>query len=434
MRRRKNLLFLLCAFLLIIVLCLIALNIFLESSGKAFVQKRLSNFTKRGVQLKGLHYNPIQGLVFENLVINKYQSDEPFLSFKALTLKPSIFALLFKKNLVFFGEIIPTRKFLLHILCSGRLDLNTKELNISFKIRQLPFLLDLKDLNGNLKLYKNVLEIGISSEKALLGGIANIVDKNGGTELKGSLEAPYILLNELQVYNLHSNLFLRNDKLYVRGINFKLYDGDVEANTTLDLADPKGPFNLNIEIKGADLERFSKNSSLAKKEIKGRLNSKFNIKGELSELKNVRGKGYVEIKDGDFWQTSIFKGIAQIFYLPELQNVSFKEGYSYFILEDGYIKSRNTRLLSDQVTLILKGKISFWGELDIILQAVFKGELVKSSKNFSKVAAILLDKAGQFIGEVKITGSFSQPRFTIIPISLDRIIQKVKDIFEGILK
>ncbi len=434
MRRRKNLLFLLCFFLLIIVLCLILLNIFLEGPGKAFVQKRLSSFTKRSVQLGGLHYNPIQGLVFENLIINKYQSNEPFLSFKALTLKPSIFALIFKKNLVFFGEIIPTRKFLLHILCSGRFDLNTKELNISFKIKQLPLLKDLKGLNGTLRLHKNVLELGITSDKILIGGVANIIDENNRTELRGSLEAPYILLNQLQVYDLHSDVFLRNDKLYVRGLNFKLYDGGVEANASLDIADPRGPFNLNIAIERMDLEGFSKNSSLAKKEIKGRLNSKFNIKGNLLELKGVRGKGYVDIKDGDFWQTSIFKGIAQIFFLPELEKVSFKEANGWFVLEEGYIKSNNTKLLSDQVTLISKGKVGFGGELDIILQAVFKGELVQSSKNFSKIAAILLDKAGQFIGEVRISGSFSQPKFTIMPISLDRLIQKVKDIFEGILK
>lgn len=434
MQRRKNLLIPLCLFLLIIVLSLIFLNIFLESSGKAFVQKRLSNFTKRGVQLGGLHYNPIQGLVFENLVINKYKSDESFLSFKVLTLKPSVFALLFEKRLVFFGEIIPTRKLQLHILSSGKFNLNTKELNLTFRIKQIPYLKDLKDLNGTLKLFKNVLEIGITSDKVLLGGIANIIDKNGKTELRGSIEAPYILLKELQIYNLHSNVFIKNDKLYVRGLNFKLYNGDAKANADLDIADPKGPFNLNIELGGIDLEDFSKNSTLAKKEIKGKFYTKFNIRGYFSDLKEVQGKGYFDIRDGNFWQTSIFKGLAQIFYLPELENLIFKEAHSSFILEDRYIKSGYTRLISEQVTLASKGKIGFAGDLDIIVQAIFKGELVKSSKNFSKVAAILLDKAGQFVGELRISGTLSKPKYSIMPISFDRILEKFKGLFESILR
>lgn len=434
MKKGKNLLIILCFFLLITVLSMIFLNVFLERSGRPFIQKKLSSFTKRGVRLGGLHYNPIQGLVFENLIINKYNSEESFLSFKALILKPSIFSLLFEKRLVFFGEIIPTKKFLLHILCSGRFNLNNKELSLAFKIKQLPYITDLKDLNGTLRLYRDVLEVGITSDKVLLGGVANIIDKNGRTELRGSIEAPYILLKELQVYNLHSNVFLKNDKLYINGLNFKLYDGNVRANANLDIADPKGPFNLNMELDGLDLEAFSKNSSLAKKEIKGRFYAKFNIKGQLLELKDMQGRGYFDIRNGDFWQTSLFKGISKIFYLPELENVSFKEAHGSFVLKDGYIKSNNTELISEQVKLVSKGKVGLGGDLDIIIQAIFKEELVRSSKNFSKVAAILLDKAGQFIGEARISGTFSKPKYSIMPISFDRIIEKITDIFEGILK
>jgi len=428
--------------ILIITACFIAigisaLNIFLCTMAKPLLQEKLSIALKRRTEIGSLSYFTPQGLTIRNLVIWNVTNEHPLYNFKELKIKPSINALIFEKKLKFRSELSPTKNFKAQIDAMGTYNFKASELLIKFRLRHVPYMEDLGTLYGTLRLCKkpdlkkdenptDLLEITFTSQRVLLIAKSSIVNNKGKTEIRGKILAPFIKTDKFQFNNITSDLALIGDKLYIYNLSSDFYKGILNIDSYMDLDNPIPPFSINANIKNMDVYDFATTSSLVEKNISGTCDANIKLKGIIGATNSMYGKIYIEIKNASLWESNIFKGIAKVLFIPRLEKIVFTDAYGVIQIKNSRFYTDNFKLVSNVTELSVKGGLGFDDTVDATVKIRLKKELIQESTWFSKISSILLESAGWFIGSVKITGDVKDPVFTVNPIGVGNIFDKVK--------
>lgn len=443
--RKKN------AFLnfFIILACLTALlasllNIFLCAMGKPILQEKLTLILKRKVEVGSLSCFTMQGITIRNLVIWNVANEHPLYHFKELKIRPSIQALIFEKKLKFRSELSPTKNFKAKIDAIGSYNFKTNDLFIKFRLRDVPYIEDLGTLYGTVRLYKkpdlkkdeaptDLLDITFTSPKILLAANSSIINNQGKTEIRGKIAAPFIKTNKYQFNAVYSEVALVGDKLYFYHLSANFYKGDFRMDSYIDLDNPIPPFSINASVTNMDIYDFSTNSTLVKKGVSGTCNANIKLKGSIGATNSILGKSWIEIKNANLWETGLFKGVATALFIPQLKEVAFTDAFGAFQIKNNRFYTDKFKLVSNEMELITKGSLGFDDTIDATIKIRLKKELIQESAWFSKISSILLESAGWFIGNINISGTTKDPVYTVTPIGVGNILDKVKKAIDKVI-
>jgi len=436
--RRKNILL----SLLIILACLTVLassllNIFLCTMGKPLLQEKLTVILKRKVEVGSLSCFTFKGIVIKDLVIWNVTNEHPLYHFKELKIRPSIKALIFEKNLKFRSELSPTKNFKAKIDATGIYNFRTSDLLIKYRLRDVPYMGDFGTLYGTVRLYKkldlkkgeaptDLLDITITSPNILLVVKSSIVNNLGKTEIIGKIVAPFIKTDKYHFTSINSDVALVGDKLYFYHLTAELYKGAFQMDSYIDLDNPIPPFSINANINNMDVYEFSTKSSLVKKEVSGMCNANIKLKGAIGATNALYGKSWVEIKNANLWESTLFKGIGTALFIPNLKEVIFTDAFGTIQIKNSRFYTDNFKLVSKEMELAVKGSLGFDDTVDATIKIRLKKELIQESAWLAKISSILLESAGWFIGNIKVAGTTRDPAFTVIPVGIGNILDKVK--------
>jgi len=437
MRRKNTLLNFIIIFACLVVFAVSALNIFLCTIGRPILQEKLSAILKRKTEIGSVSCFTFKGIAIRDLVIWNVTNEHPLYHFKELKIRPSIDALIFEKKLKFRSELSPTKNFKAKIDATGSYNFKTSELSLKFRLKDVPYIEDLGILYGTLKLYKkpdlkkdenptDMLELTFTSPRILLVAKSSIVNNQGKTEIRGKILAPFIKTEKYQFNNIDADLALAGDKLYVYNLYSDFYRGTFQMDSYMDLDNPIPPFSINANIKDMNLYDFSTTSSLVKKGVSGLCNGNIKLKGAMGATNSLYAKSWIEIKNANLWESGIFKGIAQVLFIPQLKEVVFTDAYGAFQIKNSGFYVDNFKLVSKEMELLIKGSLGFDDKVNAAVRIRLKKELIQESTWFSKISSILLESAGWFIGTVEITGTSKEPVFNVNPIGVGNIFDKVK--------
>jgi hypothetical protein len=437
MRRKNALLNFFIIIACLIVIGISALNIFFCTIARPLLQEKLSVVLKRKTELGSLSYFTLRGITIRDLVIWNVTNEHPLYHFKELKIRPSIGSLIFEKKLSFRIELSPTKNFKAQINAIGSYNFKTSELLLKFRLSNVPYMKDLGTLYGTLKLGKkldlkegenptDLLEITFTSPRVLLVAKGSIVNDHGKTEIRGKILAPFLKTDQFQFNNINSDIALIGDKLYIYNLYSDFYRGSFKMDSYMDLDNPIPPFCANADIKNMDIHDFSVTSSLMKKEVSGICNGNIKLKGAIGTTNSMYGKSYLEIKNANLWEAGIFKGIATVLFIPRLKEVVFTDAYGVIQIKNSRYYTDNFKLVSTEMELFLKGSIGFDNTVDGSVKIRLKKELIQESTWLSKISSIALESAGWFIGTVNISGDMKKPEFTVNPIGVGNILNKVK--------
>ena len=205
----------------------------------------------------------------------------------------------------------------------------------------------------------------------------------------------------------------------------------------IDLDNPIPPFAINANAKDMDVYEFSSTSSIVKKDVNGTCNATIKLKGAIGATNSMYGKSYIEIKNANLWETGIFKGVATVLFIPRLKEVVFTDAYGVIQIKNSRFYVDNFKLVSKEMELYLNGNLGFDNTVEAVVKIRLRKELIQESTWLSKISSILLESAGWFVGSVKITGNIDEPVFTVNPVGVGNIFDKVKkaiDKVKSILK
>jgi hypothetical protein len=194
------------------------------------------------------------------------------------------------------------------------------------------------------------------------------------------------------------------------------------------------PYTIEAQFTNIDLKKLTADTPLKEKNISGLLEGKITLGGYGKNLETLRGNGYLKLSGGQLWEVPLLKGLAEILNLTGLEKIVFREVASSFSVANKYIVTKDLKCYSNDLTLAAEGALGFDGSLDFTVTTTFSQGLARKSQ-LGKIATIIADETGNFLGEFKLRGTVSEPKWAFLPIPLDKILkQKVKGLLEGIFE
>jgi hypothetical protein len=159
------------------------------------------------------------------------------------------------------------------------------------------------------------------------------------------------------------------------------------------------------------------------------LNADVSLNGEFKDLASLKGAGSLSIKGGRLWQFNLFKGLGELFLLPDYEKVIFKEAQTGFTVQDKYISTESLRLTSNELNLDCQGKLGLDATLDFTVYTEVNKNLIRDSADIRKFTTAILGGLSNAI-TIKVGGTIQKPTYKIVPVALD-VIKNIKDFLLG---
>jgi hypothetical protein len=137
------------------------------------------------------------------------------------------------------------------------------------------------------------------------------------------------------------------------------------------------------------------------------------------------------VANGHLWEFPLLGGIAEALNLPRLKKIEIKEAAGNFTIADRKIDTQNLQFSSPQFNMLARGNMGFDGTLDFNVGLSFTPGFAQENE-FAKLAALIIDETGRFIGQVGVSGTVKQPKYIFIPLHLDKLIKN--QVVEGLKK
>jgi|GEM_PF-879816 len=208
-------------------------------------------------------------------------------------------------------------------------------------------------------------------------------------------------------------------------LNSAFYNGAVALEGSSDLSIAEMPYKIAIDIKKVDLSKLKEDTPLKTKDLSGLLSASYTGTGPLSNLNFSQGQGFLSVKDGKLWQFDIFKGLAQLLFVPENQNITLDSAEGNFSVVSEKVLVKDAIVKGNQVELTCNGSATFKGDLDFDIISKFAEGVIRSSDSLQKTVAAFLSQAEDLV-TVKVTGTLKEPKYKIMARPLN-VIQKTKD-------
>lgn len=194
------------------------------------------------------------------------------------------------------------------------------------------------------------------------------------------------------------------------------YGGRIRADAEIPGTSPLRIRQLKADVRDADVTRMAEGAPFLKHPVRGRFNAVFSLSVDPSRAgSRPIMAGRCEISDGDLWPLPAFSGILHALTLTPVEERRIDEAQLAFTVEEGRVRVDQMHFLGYPLSLFGDGSVSLTGDwMDIR----FVPRLGK--KDWNSILPIigapidLLSNIvkGAFV-PVSLTGSFSEPRFTV---------------------
>jgi len=216
-------------------------------------------------------------------------------------------------------------------------------------------------------------------------------------------------------------------KVTVRDAGFGIFNGKISTKGFMGLGEQK-PYDLNFAAEGVDVV------SLTQKTVSGKANFHFRAHGDnldtANAAKSLRGEGEMQLADGKIHTTNLIQsafseGVANAVKgamalskgpkevaLPgaEEEGTPYKTITLPFVVEDGFFKVQNLRVVSNDMEGVFTGAIGLTDfSLDLRGDTLFAPELTASIIKDEKVRGYVAEGDGRLRIPVHVTGTLQDP-------------------------
>jgi hypothetical protein len=241
----------------------------------------------------------------------------------------------------------------------------------------------------------------------------------------------YVILNNLSYNN---NIIAQSGSLDLRMANRNIIIENLRLGDDLGSIQAAGNISIEDKLK-CKVDIYIKNYEIAKllkpfleKDVgNGMLFADLAIKGDLQDLDSLIGVAKWEFREGDLGRFQFLSQIASLINRPGLSNISFKQGRGNFNFKKRTLQSPESILISDHVKLLLSGAVDIDGRLDLTMVTEFPEEQSQenSSSPFGKIGDILSLGFQELFYKIKVTGTIAEPKYTLMPASIDKLLQNI---------
>jgi hypothetical protein len=141
----------------------------------------------------------------------------------------------------------------------------------------------------------------------------------------------------------------------------------------------------------------------------------------------VEGKGAVQLRGGRILELPVLGRFAELLKVPSLRTIVFQEAEGPFLLTHGQLQTDAFQLKSPQATLNIIGSGGFLNgadsPIDWRVYPILSPDLLPEETR-SKLGRVIAKGTSTLIGEIRITGTWKNPKKTFIPKPLTQILNE----------
>ena len=246
------------------------------------------------------------------------------------------------------------------------------------------------------------------------------------------IDSPQVNIKKLKFADCHVETKFKDKSLTFPRVTANPYDGTLAVNAVIDFSQQNPQYVLQIAVRDIDIGRWKNDTDMKDKNLQGRFSANGDFGGFGNNLETLKGKGQFEIRDGHFWDLPVFSGIANILYIPGVNNIAFGEARGTFSVSNKKVYTEDTRLSSAQMSLTGNGSMDFDGNLDFQVTAAFDKGLLDVASPLGPLRDLLIDKEGRYLGDINLGGTTKEPKLKINPMPINKILQN--KLFDNIKK
>ncbi len=273
--------------------------------------------------------------------------------------------------------------------------------------------LELKDLKNILPDQK-ILEKMNPQGKLLIVGQVSGPPKNWRLwSVKASAKCRTLNIYNLNINNLSAEYTQIEKDAFLSSLAFNAYNGTGLMQGRFDFSDKAPAYSIRGKIENIDINLLKDDTTWKDKVFYGTFSSLFSFGGNGFDTASILGEGNVSIENGNIWEFNPLKGLGSFLFSPGFTKISFTHAHGDFSIADNYITTNNLEVLGSELGLLVEGKISFKGDLDLLVntQLAAAGPL-KKNKGVQKVEGLANAVVGG-VTTLKIEGSIEKPTYKL---------------------
>ncbi len=246
----------------------------------------------------------------------------------------------------------------------------------------------------------------------------------------GEIKIDTAIYNGMNMNNFYTKFQLKDKKLDISNMTALVGKGKFNLTSLIDFSKPDYTYSLSSSLDSLPSEEivnalFPK----AKNTIFGILSSNLRLNGKGNSVENIKksliGNGDFNIKNGIITNSKIPERLADFLGIEELRTINLKQANGSVKIGEG-VASLDSILSSDDLSMNPSGNIGLVDEtLDLAFDLKLSSRLTDKVTLKSDVASYIKDEEGWGIIPLKISGTFSDPSYSIdIKRAGKRVIKK----------
>ena len=262
--------------------------------------------------------------------------------------------------------------------------------------------------SAGISLFEASFDAGLEYRKAVaeLASINGFITEKEHT-LSGRIRTGTLLIEDFRIKNLTGNVRLAGGELFLQDLESTCYDGRLKGSVNLNLESKE--FVVEMKATEIDLLQLTLDTTMAGKNITGKVDAEMRIDGTGSDSNRFGGHGELVLKDSELWQVPLFVGIFTKLQLGRQD--PFESGYVRFDIGRGRLKVKSGTMHSKSLDLEAeKGSwMDFDGRLGLLLSPSFK------DRKWFALPLKLIDQLLEGTMGIRVSGTFKNPDTSLAP-------------------
>ncbi|MDB6154469.1 MAG: hypothetical protein JWL90_2922 [Chthoniobacteraceae bacterium] len=425
----------------IVVVLIIAINLYVQSPGtQARIQEELSKALKLPLTITNSSLSPWSDLRINGITIPSSSGDN-FLEASSFSARYRLLPFLRRQLVIYEMQIESPRivwtqnaagKWVLPTLAKAPANAAEKKTEKETRPPKAKKEGVEVSLNG-FKVHNGTVELFDLEKKrvALLNDVEMDYSMMTSERIEGTITVGKLNYGDRFFFeNVRSPFTYAGGELTLPELHALVAGGSLGGNFNLKTQEKASPFIAGVKFEKVDAARLSSEAGWAPGQAAGILAGSMDVHGSSRQIARAEGKGQISLANGQFRQLEFFQTIGQILQIEELANLRLNRADADFHIgsEKAYVDS--FLLEAFDLKLTAQGVIRFDGKVILDARLAVNETLANKLPNIVRNTLSETDSDGLPVVPFKISGKVDRPK---TDLAEKMIGKKLGDQFENVI-
>lgn len=243
--------------------------------------------------------------------------------------------------------------------------------------------------------------------------------------LRGKTKINKFIGANMEFRNINTNFSYENAVIDLRKCTADAFDGKVQFDLYYNANSPE-PYRINTKMTSVSTTKILKRF-LNFENLEGKLTGVSNFQGhgfsKNDVIANLSASGNIKLINGIFRNFDFITKLLAWLGMKDYKILNFNDLVVNFNIDKGKTKVKDWTLSSKVGDFLSNGTIGLNGSVNLNVTATLKKKYSNIMKKYHGDWIFPIDSKGQATIDIKVTGKFSSPKFTL---DKNRIKQRIK--------